>query len=239
MFYSIRHLTKFRYSSPVSESIMELRMQPRSEGAQRCLSFEVTVTPRTRVQTYRDHLGNVVQHFDVPGLHRQLMIVAEAAVDVASATEIPPQRLGEDAWQQMDAQLRTGDFWEMLAPSTFADWTEAIAAFGRELQLPSREAARKQDPLELVTQLNSSIYRAIEYGRCAAASQRRMPGLLAHYDRAGAQPGNPVPLRERIFISSRGRKRPIDAGRDARVGGDVFPGPRLDRIRSDQQYSSG
>src|SRR5260370_32314554 len=69
MFYSIRHLTKFRYSSPVSESIMELRMQPRSEGAQRCLSFEVTVTPRTRVQTYRDHLGNVVQHFDV---HRRL-----------------------------------------------------------------------------------------------------------------------------------------------------------------------
>src|SRR5260370_42620615 len=61
---------------------MELRMQPRSEGAQRCLSFQVTVTPRTRVQTYRDHLGNVVQHFFVPGLHRQLMIVAEAAVDV-------------------------------------------------------------------------------------------------------------------------------------------------------------
>ena len=50
MFYSIRHLTRFRYSSPVSESTMELRMQPRSEGLQRCLTFQVTVTPRTRVQ---------------------------------------------------------------------------------------------------------------------------------------------------------------------------------------------
>jgi len=30
MFYSIRHLTKFRYSAPVSESVMELRMCPRS-----------------------------------------------------------------------------------------------------------------------------------------------------------------------------------------------------------------
>ncbi len=27
-FYSIRHLTRFRYSQPVSESIMETRMHP-------------------------------------------------------------------------------------------------------------------------------------------------------------------------------------------------------------------
>ena len=34
MFYSIRHVTRFRYSAPVRESVMELRMQPRSEGPQ-------------------------------------------------------------------------------------------------------------------------------------------------------------------------------------------------------------
>ena len=32
MFYSIRHLTRFRYKTPVSESLMELRMHPRTEG---------------------------------------------------------------------------------------------------------------------------------------------------------------------------------------------------------------
>ena len=31
MYYAIRHQTKFRYQAPVSESIMELRMQPRTE----------------------------------------------------------------------------------------------------------------------------------------------------------------------------------------------------------------
>ena len=31
MFYSIRHLTRFRYASSVSESLMELRMHPRTE----------------------------------------------------------------------------------------------------------------------------------------------------------------------------------------------------------------
>ena len=70
MFYSIRHLTKFRYSAPVSESVMQLRMHPRSEGPQRCMNFQVTVTPRAGVRSYRDYLGNVVHHFDVPSAHR-------------------------------------------------------------------------------------------------------------------------------------------------------------------------
>ena len=39
MYYSIRHLTKFLYKTPVSESIMETRMHPRSDAQQRCLTF--------------------------------------------------------------------------------------------------------------------------------------------------------------------------------------------------------
>ncbi len=59
MFYSIQHLTKFHYASAVSESVMEARMHPRSEGNQRCLTFHLAVSPRCRVFAYRDHLlGN-------------------------------------------------------------------------------------------------------------------------------------------------------------------------------------
>jgi len=162
MFYSIRHLTRFRYSSPVSESIMELRMQPRSEGLQRCLSFQVTVTPRTRVQSYRDYLGNAVHHFDVPSAHRHLMIVAEAMVDVTPGAAIP-DRLEKGAWSGLDEQLASGDFWEMLTASQFAQWTELMERFAEELALPSAEAARERDPLELVRELNSGVFRAISY----------------------------------------------------------------------------
>jgi transglutaminase-like putative cysteine protease len=162
MFYSIRHLTKFRYASPVSESIMELRMQPRSEGRQRCLTFQVSVTPKTRVQSYRDYLGNTVHHFDVPSAHRRLMIVAEAMVDVAPAPALPP-RLEAEAWSQLDAQLAAGDFWEMLAPSQFAQWTELIEAFANELRVPDREEARRRDALDVLTELNSALNEAIDY----------------------------------------------------------------------------
>jgi len=162
MFYSIRHLTKFRYSTPVSESIMELRMHPRSEGLQRCLNFNVNIMPRTRVQSYRDYLGNVVHHFDVPGAHRQLTIIAESMIDVAPRGALP-EGLGADSWAQIEALPSAGDFWEMLAPSRFAQWTPAIEEFARELDIPPSAPARSRDPLQLVTELNTAIYKAIAY----------------------------------------------------------------------------
>ncbi len=85
MYYSIRHLTKFLYSNPVSESMMETRMHPRSDQNQRCLTFHLSVSPRCRVFSYRDHLANHVHHFDIPGQHGQLVIVAESLVEVQPA----------------------------------------------------------------------------------------------------------------------------------------------------------
>ena len=58
MFYSIRHLTRFRYATAVSESVTEARMHPRSEQNQRCLNFHLSVSPRCRLFSYRDYLGN-------------------------------------------------------------------------------------------------------------------------------------------------------------------------------------
>jgi len=162
MFYSIRHLTKFRYSAPVSESVMELRMHPRSEGPQRCLNFQVTVTPRAGVRSYRDYLGNVVHHFDVPSAHRQLTIVAETMVDVAAQPELPAG-LGGDAWERLDAHIAARDFWEMLAPSQFSQWTGGLEDFARELALPAGRQVRGRDPLELLLALNSAVYQAIAY----------------------------------------------------------------------------
>lgn len=87
MYYHIRHLTRFRYSAPVSESVMEVRMQPRSDGSQRLHTFQMTTIPRATLFSYRDVLGNVVHHFDVPGRHKLLTIIAEALVE---ALEPPP-----------------------------------------------------------------------------------------------------------------------------------------------------
>ncbi len=157
MYYSIRHLTKFLYSNPVSESMMETRMHPRSDQNQRCLTFHLSVSPRCRVFSYRDHLANQVHHFDIPGQHGQLVIVAESLVEVAPAPQIPAF-LAPDAWAELDSMIEKGDYWEMLFPSEFAAPTPALDALANEL-----DVQRRDDPLMVLHQLNEQIYKYFDY----------------------------------------------------------------------------
>jgi transglutaminase-like putative cysteine protease len=97
MYYSIRHLTKFKYDAAVSESIMETRMRPRSDTNQRCLLFHLSVSPRCNVFSFRDHMGNHIHHFDIPGAHGQLVIVAEAVVEMQPPAMLPTS-LAPSTW---------------------------------------------------------------------------------------------------------------------------------------------
>ena len=49
MRYTIRDITRFTYDTPISESVMEVRMQPRSDGLQRCLHFLLMTSPASRI----------------------------------------------------------------------------------------------------------------------------------------------------------------------------------------------
>ena len=157
MFYAIRHLTRFRYLARVSESQMELRMHPRTERGQRCLSFQIVVEPRTRMYTYRDYLGNTVDHFDVPGKHAELKIVAESLVEIDAPQDLP-ESLSPSAWDDLDAQVGAGDYWEMLMPSQFARPTESLSGL-----IESLAVHRRDDPLRFLRELNSAIYEWFAY----------------------------------------------------------------------------
>lgn len=156
-FYSIRHLTRFRYSRPISESIMETRMHPRSDSSQHCLAFSLSVSPRCRVFSYRDHLGNNVQHFDIPGEHAQLVIIAESVVEQQPLGEVPGF-LAPDAWTELDRMVAGGDYREMLLPSTFARETPALDRLAARL-----DVVRRDDPLMLVHEINQRLFETFEY----------------------------------------------------------------------------
>jgi transglutaminase-like putative cysteine protease len=157
MYYSIRHLTKFLYSNPVSESMMETRMHPRSDQNQRCLTFHLSVSPRCRVFSYRDHLANHVHHFDIPGQHGQLVIVAESLVEVQPAMSVPAF-LAPDAWDELDRMIEQDDYWEMLLPSEFCVATPSLDALAEEF-----DVRRRDDPLMVLHQLNEQLFHHFEY----------------------------------------------------------------------------
>ena len=136
---------------------METRMHPRSDSNQHCLTFSLSVSPRCRAFAYRDHFGNNVHHFDIPGEHNQLVIVAESVVEQQPMPDVP-DFLSPDAWHALDAMVNEGDYWEMILPSQFILETPALLNIATHL-----EVTRRDDPLTLVRELNSRLFEYFEY----------------------------------------------------------------------------
>ena len=158
MHYSIRHVTRFRYSAPISESVMEVRMQPRTEGLQRCHKHNLSLSPRrARLSAYRDYFGNTVYHFDVPGQHSQLTITAESLVELSDTPSLP-LALGDNAWTEIDNMVAADGYWDMLKPSNLTQPGESLEALAVTLNVE-----RRADPLTLLRELNRSIYDYFDY----------------------------------------------------------------------------
>lgn len=156
MTYLIRHVTSFSYEPAVGESVMEVRLQPRSDTRQRCLTSALYVNPPANVMVYRDFYGNAVHHFDIPGKHSSIEVVAEATVEMLPRLEI--DALKQSTWQELDELVAHGDYWEMLLPSQYARLTPLLEGLRTELRLE-----RTGDLLSLLKWLNASIYEGFSY----------------------------------------------------------------------------
>jgi transglutaminase-like putative cysteine protease len=155
--YAILHNTRYRYSQTITQSMMEVRMQPITDGAQRCLSFKLATTPRARVSDYRDYLGNTVHVFDIPSAHKALTISANAVVEMLDMPPLPLS-LPETAWGDIDRLADDYAFWDMLHPGERTAGTALLEQFAEETHF-----VRRRDPLSLLRELNQQIYRRFDY----------------------------------------------------------------------------
>ncbi len=220
-------------------------MQPRSDGPQRCLTFQLMVHPRARVQFYRDYLGNTVHHFDVPGRHKQLSIIADALVDVQPTPALPAS-LGKLAWDELDDMVAAGDYIEMLMPSHFGQSSELLEQFAQELGVDSREkspAARsvaigagpQRSALFQDRLCSEEHQRGFAHRSRARKPAGRLPGLRAHHDRSGAPHRNSLPLRLGLPVPQSRRQDAFGRRRHARLGGGAPAGIGMGRIGPHQQ----
>lgn len=157
MQYRVRHHTRFRYSAPVSESVMKLRLQPVDQGTQRCLDFQVTLDPVAQLHNYLDHLGNRIHLFDIPTPHRQLDLRLESTVVIDPLPPVP-DALSMDEWARLDRNTQSQDFWEFLMATRLTQPTALLAQLAKELG-----ADRSQDPLTVVRRVNTGIYELFDY----------------------------------------------------------------------------
>ena len=161
MFYAIRHLTRYRYSRPVWQSIMEVRMHPRTDHTQRCFTFQLSVNPKARIFGFVDHLGNHVHHFDLPAHHRELTIVADSLVNLDLPSPLPAA-LPYESWSELERMIAEGDHWPMLLPSQYVRSHPLLDQLARELGI---DEVAGRDPLTLLNDVAAGINRAFDYAK--------------------------------------------------------------------------
>lgn len=157
MLYTIHHVTRFRYSAPVAESITEVRMQPRATETQHCTYFKLTTRPASHALAFEDYLGNMIHQFNIPGVHSELTIVAESEVQMLPALVLPPALTIAD-WERIDEFASQIDYWEMLTPSETTQWTLLLDQLATEIDL-----RRREDPLTVLRQLTNIMYSTFAY----------------------------------------------------------------------------
>lgn len=123
--YKLAHATLFSYDGTVSESYNELRLRPRHDESQSCLSFRITTYPFSKPAAHLDYFNNWVHQFHILPEHRELRVESEAIVLVHPVAPYPsaPVPLHE-LDRRLDA-LR-GEFFDWLAASQYCPLVPAL-----------------------------------------------------------------------------------------------------------------
>jgi transglutaminase-like putative cysteine protease len=171
----IVHETRYFYTGPVRESVMELWLQPLHLPMQRLVSFEIVTEPRAKMFTYTDWLGNTVYHFDVPRTHDALIIRSHATVETTPPPPLP-LTLEPGEWKRLREDYVQAAHYDFMQPSHFVENTELLTRFMSEHDL----LERPPNPLLGLRQLNDEIYTAFDYTPGFTAADSPIDAALAH-----------------------------------------------------------
>ena len=84
------HSTHYKYSSPIAETVMEVRLRPMDGNGQRCLEFKLDVSSGIKPRDYRDGYGNHVHYFNLVRPHTRLSITSRSVVETGGELDADP-----------------------------------------------------------------------------------------------------------------------------------------------------
>src|SRR5438045_9630690 len=77
----IVHSTRYRYSAPIAETVMEVRLQPMDGNGQRCVDFRLELSHGVQARSYVDGCGNHVPYFNLMRPHSGVSVISRSVVE--------------------------------------------------------------------------------------------------------------------------------------------------------------
>jgi transglutaminase-like putative cysteine protease len=154
----IVHTTRYEFSQPVFLDPHVLRFQPRTDGGQTLVDFQLDVDPQPAGQSScLDAAGNVISHVWFDGLHDDLSITARSIV--ALHRENPFDYLPDGSRTLLPAYY--GDETEALRPYLRRDRPPASVADDVAVFAARMRAAAHDELLPLVNSLTHTLFNRL------------------------------------------------------------------------------
>jgi transglutaminase-like putative cysteine protease len=158
----IVHSTRYRYSGPIAETAMEIRLRPMDGNGQRCLEFELEVSSGIQPRTYRDGYGNNVHYFNLVRPHTRLNVTSRSVVETGRELDTDP---GEEL---------VYDFLRFRSPVKDVPGVRQLAA-----RHPVAEAGSGHAVEEALDELTLTISREFAYDRAVTNVYSAVDDVLA------------------------------------------------------------
>ncbi|OSM02027.1 transglutaminase family protein [Magnetofaba australis] len=124
MDYLITHITRYEYGDPVTICHNRAMLKPRDDADQRCLSFELEISPTPSfIQEQGDFFGNARHYFEIHEPHEVLEVTSRSHVRRIAHAQAP--------------NLASGTPWEQLAQCEPHDEQDAGARMNVLYRQPS------------------------------------------------------------------------------------------------------
>jgi transglutaminase-like putative cysteine protease len=133
--YRLAHVTEFRYDGIVSESYNVVRLRPRDDETQTCVSFRLQTDPVTRPSSYIDQWGNWVHTFNMLTEHRFLRIETRSLVHVDTPPALPAQGISLHELDAMRDELE--EHFDFLVATPYVPHAEALTELVAESERAS------------------------------------------------------------------------------------------------------
>lgn len=156
------HSTRYRYTGPIAETVMEVRLRPMDGNGQRCLDFNLELSHGVKARSYVDGFGNHVHYFNLVRPHSALGVVSRSTVETGLGLDEDP---GEELVQ---------DFLRFRSPVNEVDGIRELAlrhAIGDPLSSVDVERA--------LDELTIAISRDFTYDRTATNVYSAVDDVLA------------------------------------------------------------
>lgn len=158
----IMHSTRYRYTGPIAETVMEVRLRPMDGNGQRCLDFSLELSHGVKARSYVDGFGNHVQYFNLVRPHSALGIVSRSTVETGLGSDADA---GEDLVQ---------DFLRFRSPVREVDGVRKLAE--RHAIAAGSSPERVEQALEALT---VTISRELTYDRTVTNVYSSVDEVLA------------------------------------------------------------